>query len=157
MAHGARKCYWHSGNHGELTAGLAAESEVSHTLTSLIPDGCLVLNNVPFPYGNLDHVVIKPDSTTILIETKSHRGIVTWSGKQLLINKRPFASNPITQVNRSIRWIRKIAKQLFDKNPWVVAVLVFPNARVAMRGPVKRINVMPLSDLLPFIRNYHQA
>jgi len=134
-----------------------AEEAVGRMLTSLLVDGYLVLNNVPFPYGNLDHLVIRPDGVVFLLETKSHRGKVAWSGTQLLINRRPFASNPIAQVNRSIRWIREIAKQVFGENPWVVAVLVFPNARVSIRHSIKRINVMTLKDLLPFIRSYRRA
>ena len=131
-----------------------AEEEVGRLLSKLLLDGYLVLNNIPFPYGNLDHLVIRPDGTIYLLETKSHHGRVTWNGKQLLINGRPFSSNPITQVNRSIRWIRKMTKQLFVWNPWIVSVLVFPNATVAIRRSVKRVNVMAAEDLLSFIRNY---
>jgi len=131
-----------------------AEEEVSRLLAELLLDGYLVLNNIPFPYGNLDHLVIKPNGTIVLCETKSHCGTVTWNSKQLLINGRPFSSNPITQVNRSIRWIRKMTKQLFGRNPWIVSVLVFPNADVLIKRSVKRINVLNSKDLLGFIRSY---
>lgn len=157
MMHAGGKDHQASRCHREQNAGVAAEKEVSHALKSLLLDVCLVLDDVSFPYGNLDHVVIKPDGTTILIETKSHRGVVTWNGKQLLINKRPFSSNPITQINRSIPWIRRVAKQLFGRNPWIVTVLVFPNARVLIRRSIKRINVLGLNDLLVFIRKYQRA
>jgi hypothetical protein len=133
---------------------VAAEKEVSSLLSTLLQDGCLVLNDVRFPYGNLDHVVIRPDRTIVLIETKAHRGKVSWDGKQLLINKRPFARNPISQVNRSIRWVRHMAKRIFGRNPWIVAVLAFPNAVVLIRRPVKRINILNSKDILTFIRSY---
>lgn len=131
-----------------------AEREVGELLTQLLFDGCLVLNDVPFPYGNLDHVVIRPDRTLFLIETKSHRGKVSWNGKHLLINGRPFSRNPLCQINRSIRWVRRMAKQLCGVNPWIVAVLVFPNADVLIRRSVKRVNVMGADNLLEFIRSY---
>jgi hypothetical protein len=131
-----------------------AENKVSRLLTSLLRDGCLIFNDVPFPYGNLDHLVIRPKGTTFLIETKSHRGKVTWDGKQLLINGRPFSSNPMCQINRSIRWVRRITQQLFRRNPWIVSVLVFPNATVAVNRSVKRVNVLSSDNLLQFIRNY---
>jgi hypothetical protein len=131
-----------------------AEKEVGRLLSTLLLDGCLVLNDVPFPYGNLDHVVIRQDGVIFLVETKSHRGRVTWNGKRLLINNRPFSSNPICQINRSIRWVRKIAQQIFRRNPWIVSVLVFPNAKVAVNRSVKRVNVMTAEDLISFIRNY---
>ena len=133
---------------------LTAEREVGELLTNLLLDGCLVLNDVPFPYGNLDHVVIREDQTVFLIETKSYRGKVSWNGRQLLVNSRPFARNPIGQLNRSIRWMRKMAQRLCGVNPWIVAILVFPNGSVRIRQPVKRVNVIEASRLLKFIRKY---
>ncbi len=135
---------------------LAAEKRVARLLARLIADGCLVLNDVPFPYGNLDHLVIRPDGTVFELETKAHRGTVTWDGKRLLIDKRPFTRNPISQVHRSIRWLRQMAKRLFGHNPWIVAILVFPNAQVLIRQPVKRISVLNAKDILTFIRAYRR-
>lgn len=140
----------------EQTRWEAAEKEVGRLLTALLWDGYLILNDVPFPYGNLDHVVIRQDGVIFLIETKSHRGRVTWNGKQLQINKRCFATNPICQVNRSIRWIRHTTKQLFGRNLWIVSILVFPNADVLINRSVKRINVLNSNDLLGFIRAYRR-
>ena len=134
----------------------AAEIRVARLLARLIADGYLVLNDVPFPYGNLDHLVIRPDGAVFELETKAHRGTVTWDGKRLLINKRPFTRNPISQVHRSIRWLRHMAKRLFGHNPWIVAILVFPNAQVLIRRPVKRINVVSAADILAFIRAYRR-
>ena len=161
-----RKIGCRTGEHGWATA----EWEVGELLTQLLLDGCLVLNDVPFRYGNLDHVVIRlrpraphgyagqvrPDITVFLIETKSHRGKVSWNGKQLLINGRPFSRNPLCQINRSIRWVRRMAKQLLGVNPWIVAALVFPNADVLIHRSVKRANVLAGRDLLTFIRSYQQ-
>lgn len=140
--------------HAGERSGATAEREVGELLTQLLLDGCLVLNDVPFPYGNLDHIVIRPDKTVFLIETKSHGKKVAWNGKHLLINGRPFARNPLCQVNRGIRWVRRMAKRLFGMNPWVVAVLVFPNAQVLLKRSVKRVNVMGTDNLLDFIRSY---
>jgi hypothetical protein len=137
-----------------LTRWEAAEEEISRLLAELLLDGYLVLNNIPFPYGNLDHLVIRPDLKTFLIETKSHHGTVTWNGKHLLVNKRHFSSNPIGQINRSIRWLRHMLGLLFGRKPWIVSVLVFPNADVLVKRSVKRINVLNSKDLLGFIRSY---
>ena len=141
---------------GSCDSGLKAEREVGELLIKLLLDGCLVLNDVPFPYGNLDHVVVRSDKTVFLIETKSHKGRVSWNGKALLINGRPFSRNPICQMNRGIRWMRRMAKQLFGMNPWIVAALVFPNAAVSLRWPIKRINVITARNLPDFIRSYPQ-
>jgi len=133
---------------------VVAEQEICRLLTPLLSDGCLILNNVPYPYGNLDHVVVRPDGIIFLIETKSHEGNVTWDGKHLLINRHRFSSNPISQINRGIRWIRSITEQLFRRKPWIVSVLVFPNAQIAFGRSVKRVIVKTGSDLVNFIRTY---
>jgi len=39
-------------------------------------------------------------------------------------------------------------------NPWIVAVLVFPNAQVLIKRSVKRVNVMTSQDMPMFIRKY---
>ncbi len=135
----------------------SAERRVGEVLAGLLLEGYLILNDIKFKYGNIDHLVIRPDGVLFLMETKSHRGKVSWNGKQLLINGRPFSRNPICQVNLSIRWIRKMAKRLLGVNPWVVAVLVFPNAKVSARRSVKRINVMTLDKLLIMIRTYQRG
>ena len=123
-------------------------------ISKLIPEGCLVLNDVAFPYGNLDHLVIRPDGTIFLVETKSHMGKVTWDERQLLINGRQFSSNPISQLNRSIPWVQKLTAPSCSRKPWIVAILVFPYAKIAVRRSVKRVNIMHASRLLPFIQNY---
>jgi len=104
-------------SYADACSWLTAEREVGELLTKLLLDGCLVLNDVPYPYGNLDHVVIREDRTVFLIETKAHRGKVSWNGHQLLVNGHPFARNPIGQLNRSIRWMRKMSKRLCGVNP----------------------------------------
>lgn len=122
----------------------------------MLIDGYLVLNDIKFKYGNIDHIVVRPDKTVFLLETKAHQGKVTWNGKHLLINGRPFLRNPLCQMNRGIRWVRHMAKQLCGVNPWVVAVLVFPKADVLISRSVKRVNVLNADNLLTFIRSYPQ-
>jgi len=125
-------------------------------LADLLFDGYLVLSDVKFRYGNIDHVVFRPDGTIFLIETKSHRGIVSSDRSRILLNGAPLRMSPIRQVMRSIRWVRDLAKRLFGRNPWIVAVLVFPNAKVQVRHSVKRVNVLAAADLLRFIRTYRR-
>ena len=138
----------------KLPACVVAERHVSRLLADLLSEGYLVLNDIPFKYGNIDHAVIRPDGTIFLLETKSHKGTVTTDGKRILINAKPLKTNPIGQVMRSIRWIKDLAKRLSGKNPWIVAVLVFPNARVIIKRSVKRVNVLPADRLIEFIRTY---
>jgi len=139
---------------GDEPAWKAAEKRVGETLLKLLPDGYLILNDIKFKYGNIDHMVIRPDGTIFLCETKSHKGIVTTDGRRILVNGRPLKTNPISQVMRSIRWIRVLAKRLSGRNPWIVAVVVFPNANAQIHRAVKRVNVLTLEDLPSFIRSY---
>ena len=129
-----------------------AEKHVAGLLAELRDEGCLVLNNIGFKYGNIDHVVIRPDGIIVLLETKSCHGLVTWSGRQLLLKGKPFRKNYLSQVNRSIRWLRQTAKRIWKVNPWFVAIIVFPNADVDIKRPVKHVHVMNSRELVRFIR-----
>ena len=131
-----------------------AEQVVARLLTELLTDGCLVVNDIKFKYGNIDHLVIRPDGFVFNIETKAHRGVVTTDGKQLLLNGKPFKKNYFCQMNRTIRWERRIMQQLWGKNTWMIAVIVFPNADVRINKSIKRINVISADKLLSFIRSY---
>jgi len=50
-----------------------AEDRVSGKLLELLLDGYVILNDIKYRYGNIDHVAIRPDGVLFLIETKSHR------------------------------------------------------------------------------------
>jgi hypothetical protein len=133
-------------------AWVLTERHVAGLLAELSDEGYLVLNNIGFKYGNIDHLVIRPDGVIFLLETKSHRNRVTWSGRQLLLNGKPFRENYLCQVNRSIRWLRQTAKRIWKVNPWFVAIIVFPNADVDIKRPVKHVHVMNSRELVRFIR-----
>ena len=123
-------------------------------LTPILAGPDLILNDIKFKYGNIDHAVIRLGGTIFLVETKSHKGNVTTDGMRILINATPLKTSPIAQVMRSIRWIRNLTKPLFGKTLWIVAVLVFPNARVMVKRSVKRVNVISADRLIEFIRTY---
>jgi hypothetical protein len=134
-----------------------AEKRVSEELSKLLVDGYLILNDVKYRYGNIDHVAIRPDGTIFLIETKSHKGIVSSDDRRVLVNGQPLKANPISQIMRSIRWVKALAKRLTGKNSWIVAVLVFPNAEVRIRGSTKRVNVIEAGQLRRFLRDYRRS
>ena len=91
-------------------------------------DRFIVMNDVRIKYGNIDHLVIRDDGAIFIIETKSHRGTVTFDGKRLLHNGKPFKKNPICQMNRNIRWFREWSLRMTGKSIWFTAILVFPEA-----------------------------
>ena len=78
--------------------GRIAERTVQKMLEELPMDHFIVMNDIRFKYGNIDHLVIRDDGALFMIETKACRGTVTYDGKQLLANGRPFTRNPISQI-----------------------------------------------------------
>ena len=140
------------GQRKKLSRGERAERVVAARLSTLPADDFIVLNDVQATYGNIDHLVIRHDGAIFLIETKSHVGTVTWNGRELLLSGKPFRKNYLCQTNRNIRWLRREIKANDRTNPWVVAILIFPFARVKIRGPAKRINVLGLNRLRSVLR-----
>lgn len=128
-----------------------AERKVQCILEQLPMDHFIVMNDIKFRYGNIDHLVIRDDGAIFLIETKSHRGVITSDGNQLLLNGKPFKKNPICQVNRTIRWLRNMIARFYRRNVWIVAVLVFPRAKVNCRKIIKRVNMSGEDDVLAIL------
>jgi hypothetical protein len=135
---------------------IRAEKQVAELLEQLLPEGYLIFNDVRFKYGNIDHLVIRPDGVVFLVETKSHKGLVTTDGKRLLLNGQPFKKNYLCQMNCNIRWLRNMAKKAFRLNRWYVAIIVFPDAEVLIKRSVRRVNVMGVKNLLLYIRTYQK-
>lgn len=141
--------------------GRHAERQVFRILRELDEDYA-VFNDVEARYGNIDHVVVSRAGAVFMIETKSHRGKVTYDGKQLLLNGKPFEKDFIGQINRNIVWLRERIKKTTDTNVWIVAVLVFTNAimysekgkPVLRLRPVNRINVINSRYLKPLLKSY---
>ena len=140
------------GRRRRLSRGERAERIVAARLSTLPADKFIVLNDVQAKYGNIDHLVIRSDGAVFLIETKSHVGSVSWNGRQLLLNGQPFRKNYLCQINRNIRWVRGEIKRSDHANPWIVAILVFPLARVRVLRAAKRVIVIGLNKLEAIVR-----
>lgn len=146
----------------QFRRGIAAEKFVAGILAKLPTTEYKIFNDVKARYGNIDHLVIRKDGATYIIETKSHQGKVTWDGNKLLLNGKPFEKDFIVQINRNIKWLRELIKKQTGTNIWIVAVLVFPNAliysgynkRVLRLRPVKWINVISAGFLTRLIESY---
>jgi hypothetical protein len=108
--------------------GAEAEAHVRRILDQLPKWKFSVFNDIKAKYGNIDHLVIDRSGKIYLIETKSHRGKVTYDGKHLLINGRPFKRNPIAQVARNIKWLRNTIQRECHTRPWITGIIVLTNA-----------------------------
>lgn len=124
----------------DAVRGAEAEETVGAVLDRL-PD-CVVIHDVrkkngDKKYGNIDHVVFRRDGAVLLIETKSHRGTVT----------EARASNFLNQTHQNIYWLRDFLKARFHFEPWINAAIVFPNANVRVRRPLRGVDVVGASYL----------
>lgn len=113
-----------------MRKGAAGEKSVAHTLSKL-PDEFRVVNDVPTPTGNLDHVVIGPTGVFV-IETKNWRGIVdadgkgelAWNGKAL---KTAYVKKFVGRMMETRARVQVLAPGI---EPFFKAVIVFTSAWV---------------------------
>jgi hypothetical protein len=130
--------------------GTDAESKVAVAL-SQDPQNLLVLHNVAGPHGDLDHVVVRRNGAVIVIDTKSHAGRVVEAQGRLQLNGRPFEKNIVDQAHRNAMWLKDELKLRLDLRVFVHACLVFSNAFVAVRRPVRGVEVVNFSYLPRFL------
>jgi len=130
--------------------GAEAEEAVGAILDRL-PDNYMVLHDVPGPWGNIDHIVLRKDGAVFVIETKSMRGSVSERNGQLLLNAKPPGKDFIRQTLRNAMQVQnKLAVEL-GITPWVNAALVFTQAYVSVRGELGRVQVMNVRFLQEWI------
>lgn len=131
--------------------GARAEEKIGRMLESL-GNGYEVLHDVEYPYGNIDHVVVSETGTVFMIETKSHGGKVSFSGKQVLVNGKNPEKDFITQSLRNTYWLRDEISTISGETPWVTAILVFTKAYVPYMKPIKGVHVVNKKFLLKTIK-----
>lgn len=127
---------------GDARRGAEAEDLVTTFLNRLPSDSYVVLHDVPAQYGNIDHIVFRRDGAVFLIETKSHRGT---------IDERR-ANEFVPQTHRNLYWLSDFLKPHCDCKPWVSAAIVFPNAFVSVRRPLRSVDVVNLAFLEPWMK-----
>lgn len=98
--------------------GAIAEERVEAILDELYED-YLVLHDVPSPYGNIDHVVIRRDGNVFLVETKAHGGQVSSDQESLLVNGHAPEKDFIAQCLRNTYWLRDEIYRITGTKPWV--------------------------------------
>ena len=119
--------------------GAEAEEAVQKILSGLNGDEYYVINDIPSPNGNIDHIVIARHGGVFLIETKSTKGRVEASGNQLLINGNPILRDPIQQVLRNTMWFKEKIGEILGEQPYITAVLLFTEAFVAAKKPIRGV------------------
>ncbi len=101
--------------------------------------------------GNIDHVIVGP-SGLFVIETKSHRGQVTFDGDKLLLGGRPFEKNFLAQAYAEAMALKEYLKKATGSDFDVTPLLVFSAGFVKVRGRARGVEVLPLKWLNDRIR-----
>lgn len=125
--------------------GAEGEESVAAELDKL-DDRFHVIHDVIVGPGNIDHVVIGP-AGIFTLETKSHRGQVTFQDEQLMLGGRPFEKNMLAQSYAEAMALKEHLKKATGKDFFVTPVLVFTSAFVKVRGKAKGVEVLPLKWL----------
>jgi hypothetical protein len=128
----------------------AAESKVAAAL-SQDPENVLALNNVPGPFGELAHVVIRRNGAVIVIDTHSQPGRVAEVHGRLQLNGRPFEQDIVDQIRRNALWLKDELRARLELRVFVHACLVFSQAHVTVRKPVRGVEVANSSYLPRFL------
>lgn len=130
---------------GRAVRGAVAEESVAAELAKL-DDRFHVIHDVIVGPGNIDHVVIGP-AGLFIIETKSHRGQVTFDGEKLLLGGRTFEKNFLAQAYAESMALKEYLKKATGSDFDVRPLLVFSNGFVKVRGRAKGVEVLPLKWL----------
>jgi hypothetical protein len=129
--------------------GTEAEKKVGDFLDSL-PEGNFVIHEFDSGQGNIGHILIGPKGI-FTIDTKSHRGVVEFSGTILLRDGRPFDKDFLKQAKAQCLLAEKILENWQIRNPRPEALLVFTDAFVKVRGKAKGVSVVSAGDFPRFL------
>ena len=121
--------------------GAKGEEKVAEILENL-GDDFIVAHDIPSPFGNIDHIVLSKEHGVFLIETKSHGGEVKVVNNKVLVNNKMPEKDFIAQVLKNTYWLRNKIGEIIGEKPFITPILVFTNAFVRSRAPVKGIRVI---------------
>ena len=115
-----------------LLRGAAGEMKVGLILEAL-PDEFHVINDLPTPSGNLDHVVVGPTGVFV-VETKDWRGVVSEDGNGDLKWSGGTVKTPVkVLVARTMETRERVLALAPEVNVFFKAVFVFTSAWVDAR------------------------
>ncbi len=121
--------------------GAVAEEDEVGNLPSDFPARYFVAHDVVSRRGNIDHVVVSPKGI-LIIETKSHEGVITCEGEMLKRDGKPFQMDFIKQAWAQAFSIRDLLAGLGISAPKPQPVLLFANADVQVRTQVRGVEII---------------
>jgi hypothetical protein len=130
--------------------GLDGELATAEELNRLMLEGYRIFHDLPFPYGNIDHVVIGPPGV-FAIDTKvrgkplagSDRALaVVDYGRQILTFPDSEFPLPVAQLNAETRWLSEELTNAVGFHVAAAALLALPGWFVESRGNPASITVI---------------
>lgn len=129
--------------------GAVAEEKVGDFLNSL-PEGNFVIHDFDSGKGNIDHILINTKGIFTL-ETKSHKGDVTFDGEKLLRGNHPFEKDFLSQAWAECFTVRNVLQGWGITSPKADPIILFTNAYVKVRGKAKGVEILSLKYLPKFL------
>jgi hypothetical protein len=130
--------------------GAVAEEAVGNPLGEL-PAGFFVVHDFESKRGNIDHIVISTKGI-LTFETKSHKGVVSCEGEMLKRDGQPFEKDVIKQAWAQAYFIRLLLISHGISAPKPQPVLLFANADVQVRKPVRGVEIISTPDLPVYLK-----
>lgn len=125
--------------------GAVAEEKVGDYLDSL-PEENFIIHDFNSGKGNIDHILINTKGIFTL-ETKSHKGEVTFDGAKLLRGKHSFEKDFISQAWAECFTVRNVLEGWGITYPKAEPIILFTNAYVKVRGKAKGVEIVSLKYL----------
>ncbi len=148
--------WWHKSILRDLESvysGRKGEEEVARLLAELPPD-TYVIHDLWIPdVGQIDHIVLSPRGIFV-IETKNHRGRVTYDNGRLLLNGKPLRKNPLDQVKATSAALSHLIHREIGIREFVKPVLCFNRAFVEVQGYTQNVWVTSGKGLIPYLLSF---
>jgi len=152
--------------HGNMQ-GAVGEEDVAKFLKEKLVGNHIIANNVEKLLGfrgDVDHIIIGENSIFV-IETKTHKGIITCNGDEWQqkkksgrkINLYQMSPSPSKQIRRNSVNLKKFLKENYPKlsDVYINNIIIFPNKdeeKIIIKKEPNNCKVMTsLNDLIKFI------
>lgn len=120
--------------------GAGAELIVMRNLEEL-GDEYKIINDFQTGRGNIDHICVGPTGIFV-IETKAHKGSISYDGGKLKRNKQDLEKYFLKQTKAGCFFIDQLIKEKLGKDYYIVSILIFANAvidRQTINRPIEGV------------------
>ncbi|OPZ86642.1 MAG: Nuclease-related domain protein [bacterium ADurb.Bin429] len=138
----------------DAEGGAWAEDIIGALLTKL-PDSYVVIHNLPFAGGDIDHIVVGPTGLFV-IDTKSHSGRVLIADGAVTLNGHAFEKDIVGQIHDGAKWLEEMLLVEGGIEVKPIRIIAFTRAYVEYKDkpPYKGVTLLHRSYLNRSILNH---